>query len=146
MEWADVIKITVPIILFTLSGIFGLVKWITLREAAAQEKSEEAQKEYWEKVHDNLATLVSALGADLNQYKSSQGQQLDSLRREVGEVAQRLQEFREQVAGSYIKRDDWLQHAVNLERKVDQLRNDFHNEIRDVVKAIGNWSSKHGSQ
>lgn len=145
METADILKIIVPIILFTLGGIAGLVKWILIRETDSQRKGEQAQQQYWAAVHKSLEKLVEDLSQQFHTHKSELTQRVDRSDARILDVDRRLQEFRELVAGEYIKRDDWLEHAVNLERKVDQLRNDFNKEIKDLIKAIANWRPTHGA-
>lgn len=136
MEWLDILKIVTPIILFMMASLGGALKWILDREEKTQEKEDKAQKEYWGTVHESLQKLVSELSEQFKEHKGEQSGWRERTNARINNTETRLSEFRELVAATYIKRDDWLNHAVNLERKVDTMRNDIHKELQDIVKSI----------
>jgi len=143
MELVDILKITVPIILFMLAGMGGALKWIFMREEHTKAKEAESQKQYWGTVNENLQDLVRQLANQVRENKGEFTSARERLEARISDVDKRLQEFREEVAGEYIKRDDWLEHAINLERKVDELRNDFNREIKDLIRVVGNTRGAH---
>ncbi|MDX1491288.1 MAG: hypothetical protein R3332_08375 [Pseudohongiellaceae bacterium] len=136
MEFVDILKIVVPIILFMLAAIGGAIRWILDREEKAQAKEDAAQKEYWGAVHESLQRLVGELAGQFKEHKDEQSSWRERTDKKLESLEERFGEFRESVAGGYIKRDDWLSHAVNLERKVDNLRNDIHKELQIMGRSI----------
>lgn len=142
MDWIDILKIVTPIILFMMASLGGALKWILDREEKTQEKEDKAQKEYWETVHDSLQQLVSELSTQFKEHKGEQNVWRENTSTRINLIETRFSEFREYVAATHIKRDDWLNHAVNLERKVDNLRNDFHKELQDIVRSIAELGKK----
>ncbi|WP_339859113.1 hypothetical protein [Pseudohongiella acticola] len=146
MELVDILKITVPIILFMIAGMGGALKWIFMREESRKAQEAKSQKEYWGTVNDNLQNLVSQLASQVRENKGEFSTARERMEARISDVDKRLQEFREEVAGEYIKRDSWLEHAVSLERKVDELRNDINREIKDLIRVVSSRGTTNGTQ
>ena len=146
MELVDILKITIPIIIAILAGMAGCLKWIFMREEKAKANEKASQKEYWGTVNENLQQNFGELKQQFKDYESETDLAVERLTSKIDDVDSRLREFREEVAGQYIKRSDWLEHAVNLERKVDDLRSDFNKEIKELIRSVNSWSTNHGTE
>ena len=118
MELVDIFKIVVPIIASLCGTVWATMRWATDREAKA-----------WTAIHAGLGKQITELREELSK-------SLTDIERRLLEQERDLSKFREKVAEEYIKREDWLQHAVGLEKKVDLLRQDMGKELQALGREV----------
>lgn len=129
MEVMDVVKIVIPIIVTLCGALFLMVRWTIDR----QSRSSNALLKVFE---ESLLRTINQVSMDYENLRKTTNEFRNHHDARIHKVEQNLGEFKKEVAEFYIKRQDWLEHAVSLERKVDELRNDMHKELQEINRLL----------
>ena len=129
MDLFEVLKIVVPIVIALIGTIFVLLRWAIDRQAQSTQKM-------WELFQASIGKNIHQLSVEVASFKADFYDWRNRYDARVHALEQKLSRFEKEVAGQYIKRRDWLEHALSLEKKVDLLRNDIHKELQEIYKEI----------
>lgn len=135
MTVLDIIKIVVPIILALCGAVFVMMRWAMDKQAASTESM-------WEAINKSLLDNIGQLAKNLESHKGNVHQRLNGLENRFGNLQAEVSSHKKEVAEFYIKRQDWLDHALSLERKVDELRRDVHHELQGITRLVTEISKK----
>ncbi|GJM12781.1 MAG: hypothetical protein DHS20C12_11840 [Pseudohongiella sp.] len=129
MEIVDLLKIVVPIIVTLCGTVIVMMRWSIERQ---QKNSEHV----WSVLQKSLLQSITQVSRDLQAHKKGNHQWKTKHADKLQELEKQLSAFQTEVAGDYIKRQDWHEHALNLERKMDELRRDINKEIGNVYEKL----------
>lgn len=107
MEALDILKIVGPVIIAVCATVFTAVKWTMGRQEITNQMYRDESKTFQK--------------------------QFDKRTRALEET---VQDFRVLVAKDYMPRASWLEHALSMERKLDNIRSDVSSEMKNINKLI----------
>ncbi len=142
MDWLDIFKIVVPIITSLIVTMVAMVLWIFRREEQTKAAQDSATKEYWQTVHKALESMITELSGRLTAYNQRADDDKKELHARVASVEKQFYDFKEHVAGEYLKRELWGSNHQNLERKIDNIRTDFGKELRAISDKLERWRNE----
>lgn len=125
MDFMDVMKLAVSILIPLLGALFVMLRWgIGIFQSSVSNQQEQ--------VVNQVTQMLDSVGRELESLASDMRGRDERTQKRLDELTKDLSDFKTQVANTYVKSEQWLHDIRNVERKIDTLRADMHDEFKEL--------------
>ncbi|MCW9029244.1 MAG: hypothetical protein OQJ80_09960 [Kangiella sp.] len=124
----DILTILALIVTF-IGLLIGVLKWalseLNKQSASANKSLEKVMTENYQQMTNTVRELKNEFHQNKNKHEER-----------LNKIANEHWEFKAYVADKYVKKENWLEHAVSLERKVERIGNLLSKEYKDLFHDV----------
>lgn len=129
MDFAEILKIAIPILAAVFGALFVLLRWVIDRQ-------QQATLKMWELIQETLIKDMRTMSRDIQSCREEVSASSTKNENRVVKVQENLSSLREEVAGNYIKTENWLSHETKIERKLEQIWKHMHDQIEKLQSLV----------
>ena len=121
----SVVKLSFSILVPLLVAMFVMLRWgIGIFQASVSQQQEQ--------IVNQVTQMLDSVGRELESLATDMRGRDERTQKRLDELGKELSDFKTHVANTYVRSEQWLHDIRNVERKIDTLRTDMHNEFKEL--------------